>query len=99
MARLHTDSSQQEWKARYDASHRSVEFCKGDEALLWWTPIRTSGLCEKFLHRYLGPYVVVEQVSPVNYGVSPVNIPTGRRCRGTEIVHVSRLKRFNRRQP
>lgn len=98
MARLHTDSSQQEWKARYDASHRSVEFCKGDEVLLW-TPIRTSPPFENFLHRYLGPYVVVEQVSPVNYCVSLVDIPTDRRCRGTEIVHVSRLKRFNRRQP
>lgn len=98
MARLRTDSSQQERKDRYDASHRSVQFCAGDEVLLW-TPIRTSGLCEKFLHRYLGPYVVVEQVSPVNYRVSPVDIPRDRRCRGTEIVHVCRLRRFHRRQP
>lgn len=94
---FHPDSNQQQRKARCDASHRSFRFCTEDEVLLY-TPIQTSCLCEKYIQRYLGPYVVVERVSPVNYRASPVDIPRDRRCRGTETMHVSRLNRFNRRQ-
>lgn len=68
----------------------------GDEVLLW-TPVRTPGLCEKFVHRYLGPYTVLERTSAVNYRVAPVSSASDRRRRGTEITHVSRLKPYIRR--
>lgn len=95
MARLQTEASQHDRKDRYDASHRTVRFCPGDEVLLW-TPSRRPGLCEKFLHRFTGPYMVLEETSPVNYRVTPSQAPLDRRYRGTEIVHVSRLKPFMR---
>lgn len=96
LARSRTESQQQERKNRYDATHRSVRFRPGDEVLLW-TPVRVPGLCEKFLHRFLGPYKILEETSPVNYRITPVTPSTDRRRRGTEIVHVSRLKPFHRR--
>lgn len=96
LARLHTEAMQQERKRLYDSTHRSVHFHPGEEVLLW-TPVRSPGLCEKFLHRYIGPYIVVEQTSPVNYRVSPVAAPTDRRRRSTEVVHVSRMKRYTKR--
>lgn len=96
LARSRTQTQQQERKTRYDVGHRSVQFRPGDEVLLW-TPVRVPGLCEKFLHRFLGPYQITEQTSPVNYRVTPVEQSSDRRRRGTEIVHVSRLKPFNRR--
>lgn len=95
-ARLNTEASQQDRKTRYDAFHRVVQFSPGDEVLLW-TPTRVPGLCEKFQSRFIGPYTVVEQTSPVNYRVTPVVTPSDGRYRGTEIVHVSRLKPFQRR--
>lgn len=98
LARLRTESSQHERKSRYDATHRHVRYKPGDEVLLW-TPVRVPGLCEKFLHRFLGPYIVLEETSPVNYKIAPTVPSTDRRCRGTEIVHVSRLKPFTRRNP
>lgn len=98
LARMRTEASQQDRKQRYDAAHRSVSFRPGEEVLVW-TPVRSPGLCEKFLHRYLGPYKVLEATSPVNYRVTPVCGSSDRRHRGTEIVHVSRLKAFNRRDP
>lgn len=98
LARLHTEAAQQERKTQYDSTHQSVHFRPGEEVLLW-TPVRSPGLCEKFLHRYFGPYIVLEQTSPVNYRVSPAASPTDRRRRGTEIVHVSRMKRYNQRTP
>lgn len=96
LAQRRTESQQQIRKTRYDATHRSVQFRQGDEVLLW-TPLRIPGLCEKFLHRFVGPYVILEQTSPVNYRVTPVTPSRDRRYRGTEIVHVSRLKPFTRR--
>lgn len=96
LARSRTEAQQQERKTRYDAKHRPVRFRPGDEVLLW-TPVRVPGLCEKFLHRFLGPYTILEETSPVNYRVTPVEMSSDRRRRGTEIVHVSRLKPFKRR--
>lgn len=93
LARLRTTATQEERKANYDATHRVVSFKAGDEVLLS-TPLRAPGLCEKFLPRYIGPYTIVEQTSPVNYRVTPNASVTDRRCRGPEIVHVSRLKPF-----
>lgn len=98
LARLHTEACQQDRKLRYDATHRDVQFRPGDQVLLW-TPVRKPGLCEKFLHRFIGPYTVLEETSPVNYRVTPCTAPTDRRYRGTEIVHVSRLKPFTARSP
>lgn len=95
-ARLKTETSQQDRKDRYDATHRAVQFRPGDEVLLW-TPTRSPGLCEKFLRRFTGPYTVLEETSPVNYRVAPNCAPLDRRYRGTEVVHVSRLKPFVRR--
>lgn len=96
LARDRTTECQQDRTERYNASHRTVDFRPGDEVLLW-TPFRVPGLCEKFLHRFLGPYTVLEKTSPVNFRITPVTPPADRRCRGTEIVHVSRLKPFHRR--
>lgn len=96
LARLRTEASQHDRKERYDSTHRDVSFRPGDEVLLW-TPTRVSGLCEKFLSRFLGPYIIIQQTSPVNYLITPVESSPDRRCRGSEIVHVSRLKPFVRR--
>lgn len=96
LARVNTEAKQQDRKLEYDASHRAVSFSPGDEVLLL-TPIRTPGLCEKFQLRFIGPYTVLEQTSPVNYRVAPVLLPTDRRYRAAEIVHVSRMKPFIRR--
>lgn len=97
-AHLNTQASQQERKTRYDGVHRVVHFNTGDEVLLW-TPTRVPGLCDKFHSRFIGPYAIVEQTSPVNYRVTPVVMPSDGRFRGTEVVHVSRLKPFVHRTP
>ena len=95
-ARMNTEATQQARKIVYDTSHRVVSFRPGDEVLLL-TPLRTPGLCDKFQPRFIGPYIVLEQTSPVNYRVTPLVVPTDHRYRSTEIVHVSRMKHFTRR--
>lgn len=93
LARENTEASQHLRKSHYDEPHRSVSFQPGDQVLLW-TPVRQPGVSEKLLSRFIGPYTVLQQTSPVNYRVAPNNAVTDRRCRGTEIVHVSRLKPY-----
>lgn len=51
-----------------------------------------SRVCEKFLQRFLDPYVVLEETSAVNYHVTPIGPVRDRRHRCVEIFHVSRLK-------
>lgn len=96
LARMNTEASQHVRKCRYDETHRAVSFRPGDAVLLW-TPVRQPGVSEKLLSRFVGPYTVLEQTSPVNYRVTPNQAVTDRRCRGTEIVHVSRLKPYVQR--
>lgn len=96
LARLNTESCQNDRKSRYDADRREVIFNPGVEVLLS-TPLRAPGLCEKFMPRFIGPYTVLQRTSPVNYVVAPTCGVADRRCRGIETVHVSRLKPFRRR--
>uniref|UniRef100_A0A6G5A9E3 Putative tick transposon n=1 Tax=Rhipicephalus microplus TaxID=6941 RepID=A0A6G5A9E3_RHIMP len=95
-ARINTEARQEDRKLVYDESHRDVSFQPGDEVLLL-TPVRTPGLCDKFQPRFIGPYTVLEETSPVNYRVTPLVAPADRRYRTTEVVHVSRMKPFMRR--
>ena len=52
----------------YDATRREGIYKKGDFVLIF-KPIRKIGRSEKLLHRWLGPYLVVRQTTPVNYEV------------------------------
>ncbi|XP_077501510.1 uncharacterized protein LOC144112588 [Amblyomma americanum] len=96
LARLNTEACNEDRKSHYDTTHHVVLFNPGDEVLLS-TRLRTPGLCDKFQPRFIGPSLVLTQTSPVNYRVTPVDPPPDRRYRGTEIVHVYRLKPFIRR--
>lgn len=80
LARTRTQASQQDRKQRYTTAHRFLYFSPGDEVFIS-TPVRVPGLCEKFLHRFLGPYKILEATSPVNYRVTPVCGTSDRRRR------------------
>ncbi|KZS19609.1 Uncharacterized protein APZ42_013879 [Daphnia magna] len=85
-----TDSPwvQEKQKRDYDANHRDVTFQKGDKVLVY-KPIRKKGKSDKLLHRWVGPFIVVRQTTPVNYEVKLVNEKTK-----SDIVHVVSMKPF-----
>ena len=58
--------------------------------MLVYKPVRKVGKSEKLLHRWLGPFKVLRQTTPVNYEVVSTS---GRRK--TDIVHVVRMKSFH----
>lgn len=93
LARSRTTQHQQQQKLRYDERHFTVTYSPGTQVWVW-TPVRTPGLCEKLLHRYLGPYRIVKAASPVTYVVEPIQPRPDRRYRGKETVHVSKIKPF-----
>lgn len=96
LARLHIQRQQLSDAARYNIRHREVYYRPGDRVWVW-TPIRRPGLSEKLLHRYFGPYKIVQRLSDVTYEVIPDGTAGQRRQPRTETVHVVRLKPYFRR--
>lgn len=93
LARAFTTADQGRQKARHDVSSGAPTYAAG--SLVWlWTPSSTPGLSSKLQAKYEGPYRVIERTSPVNYVVEPVTLPTDRRRRGRETVHIQRLKPY-----
>ena len=79
---------QEKQKQLYDAKRRlAPEFEPGEEVLVY-KPIRKVGRSEKLLHRWLGPYVVVQRKTALNYVVKR---QIGKQL---ELVHDVKMKRF-----
>ena len=74
-------------KVFYDARRRESPFRVGDRVYCF-TPYRKVGRSDKLLHRYFGPLMVTQVLSPVTVRVESED---GRR---SEIVNVSRLKKI-----
>ena len=77
---------------RFNERRSELTFKEGD-LVLEKRPVGEAGLTTKLLSPWIGPLRVLQQTSPVNYRVIPVN---GRRL--PYIVHVERLKRFISRE-
>ncbi|UYV80572.1 hypothetical protein LAZ67_19000747, partial [Cordylochernes scorpioides] len=94
LARIHILRAQENNKYHYDQVHRSVEYRVGD--LVWvFTPVRKSGLSEKLLKKYFGPYKITRKVSEVNYEVEALEQSSRRRRRSQkDVVHVLRMKPY-----
>lgn len=88
IVRTRLSQVQEKQKRDYDANHRDVTFQKGDKVLVY-KPIRKKGKSDKLLHRWVGPFIVVRQTTPVNYEVKLVNEKTK-----SDIVHVVSMKPF-----
>ncbi|UYV84270.1 hypothetical protein LAZ67_X001713, partial [Cordylochernes scorpioides] len=94
LARIHILRAQENNKYHYDQVHRSVEYRVGD--LVWvFTPVRKTGLSEKLLKKYFGPYKITRKVSEVNYEVAALEQSSRRRRRSQkDVVHVLRMKPY-----
>jgi hypothetical protein len=55
-------------KERYDEGRRDVIYDEGDLVLVH-RPVRKVGKSDKLQHWHIGPYVVLKQLTPVNYEV------------------------------
>lgn len=95
LARLRTIASQDRSKVRYDSKHRQATYIPGDLVLVW-KPLRKRGLCQKLLAHYIGPFVILDRLSAVDYRIARLTA-SGRRSRKTEVTHVARLKPFSQR--
>ena len=76
-------------KAYYDRTHKAVSFAPRDFVMLFTDKYLQGN--RKFQTRFSGPYVVIEQVSPVN--VILQHPETGHEKR----VHVLRIRKFKNR--
>ncbi|UYV70247.1 K02A2.6-like [Cordylochernes scorpioides] len=85
-----TIARQNKSKQLYDRAHREFKYAINDLVLIW-TPIRKVGRADKLQRRYVGPYQILRQTSPVNYEV--IEIAEGKKKK-RQIVHVTRMKPY-----
>ena len=74
-------------KYYYDQKAASTDIGVGDLVLIHFPKVKP-GRVAKLARKWIGPYRVLNQTSPVNFEVSKVGSTK------TEIVHVNRMKRF-----
>lgn len=96
VARERLLASQASQKSRYDERHRPAHFPPGSLVLLW-TPSRRVGLSEKLMSPFTGPYRIERAVTPVTYEIVPELPLTSSGHSAPQLVHVSRLKPYYRR--
>ena len=77
---------------RYNLTHLPVEFEIGSLCLVY-NPQKKLNRATKLLHKYYGPFEVMQKLSDLNYVVKATY---GNR--ETDVVHVSRMKRFSIRK-
>lgn len=92
MARDNIEQSQLCSEQYYNRKRRAVTFEVGDLVSVYF-PTRSPGLAEKLLHRYHGPYRIVDVKSALVYEVELVIRTKGKRKK-PDTVHVSRLKPY-----
>ena len=88
LVKLRIDDKQRSQKQNYDAKHHGVVFKVRDKVALY-TPRKIVGISEKFIHKWDGPYEIIEVISPVTYKIRRVCSP-----RSYKVVHIKRLKRW-----
>ena len=88
LAKENIEKQQLRMKLQFDKKSSVRSFNVGDKVLVY-TPKTKKGLSKKLLHFWHGPYVITEQLSPVNYKIQAMHTPSK-----SEVVHVNKLKPF-----
>ena len=87
--------AQERQKTQYDQGRYNQEFDVGDLVLVH-RPRGYTGQTTKLRHPYEGPFKVLKKYSDLVYLVEEVNTARNRKVK-TELVHVTRMKRYHKR--
>ena len=88
IARQNIQRAQQKMKDYYDRNAKEPTFEVGERVWVY-TPKTKKGPSKKLLHRWYGPYRIVEQLSPVHY-----RLRTCDNKHVTSSVHANRMKKY-----
>ena len=88
LAKENLHRSKQKMKEYYDRNSKQPVFEVGQRVWVY-TPKTKKGLSKKLLHRWFGPYRIVEQSSPVHY-----RLRTATNKNVTFAVHANRMKPY-----
>ncbi|UYV77262.1 hypothetical protein LAZ67_15000280 [Cordylochernes scorpioides] len=83
-----TIKSHEHSKQLYDIKHPEPIFKEGDQVLVKTFIYPNTG---KLTQRYIGPFTILKQLSPVTYEINKPNLPQRKQ---TEIIHSNKLKLF-----
>ena len=81
-------------KPYYDAKHQDIKFKPGDLVLIRNEKTGSENY-SKFRNRYIGPFSVIEQLTPVTYLINRIHY--GKLV--PQKIHVKNLKIYHRRMP
>ncbi len=84
--------TQKRQKRLYDEGRQDITYQKGDLVLLYY-PVRCRGLNESLLHRWIGPYKVLDQLRANSYKLE--RIGSGSQT----TAHVVWMKRYTAISP
>ena len=79
--------AQERQKKHFDATHQPGELEIGDQVRVYY-PIRRKGLCESFMHRWLGPYQVTHRIRTNTYRLRRIDTAS------QTVAHISRIKKI-----
>ena len=85
LARENLQRAQQKMKDYYDQKTKEPVFEVGQRVWVY-TPRTRKGLSKKLMHNWLGPYRIVEKLSPVHFKLRMINKKVAFSC------HVNRMK-------
>ena len=93
LAQKNIEQAQQKQKRLYDQHAKHRKFNVGDQVLLRIRPKQ-----EKFKPKYRGPFVIVQQTTPVNYVIQLDSCQcTSKSCKHFSTEHVDNLKPYYHR--
>ena len=81
------NKAQQRQKKHFDATHKPGELEIGNQVRVYY-PIHRKGLCESFMHRWLGPYQVTHRIRANTYRLRRMDTSS------QTVAHISRIKKI-----
>jgi hypothetical protein len=88
-AMLSLEEAQKRMKLQYDKKSNEIHYEVGQ--LVWvWFPHFQAGKSRKLMNKYSGPYILIEQITPVNFKIAKAH--NNKVLKNP--VHVNRFKRY-----
>jgi hypothetical protein len=88
-AMLSQEGAQKRMKEQYDKKANEISY-KVDDLVWVWFPHFQAGTSRKLVNKYAGPYILIEQITPVNFKIAKAH--NNKVLKNP--VHVNRFKKY-----
>jgi hypothetical protein len=89
---LSLEGAQKRMKEQYDKKANEISY-KLDDLVWVWFPHFQAGTSRKLVNKYAGPYILIEQITPVNFKIAKAHNNKVLK----NLVHVNHFKKYSSR--